>query len=289
MKSLFKTLSHYSLLLLLIPTLGCSDAMDDLPFEYIDVAGLERNFALFVPENVPEEPMPLLVAFHGGGMMYEEFPQQVAFQSLAESEGFIIAYPRGYNFPDNEGSWQLNTAEGRTHDVEFVRAMVDRISGRYSIDASRIYSTGYSLGSMYNYEVLCHMSDIFAASASYAGTMPMEPADCNPARFAPVMHIHGADDGIISYSETWGWKAWDEVGEMMNIPGLVEYWSNKYNCQETADTATDSSTHTVHSSCDQEVRVEHHRIEGLDHGWPSDINGTSTHQVIWTFLSEFSL
>ena len=276
--------------LFLIFSLGCSsDAMDELPFEYIEVEGLERNFALFVPEPTPAEPMPLLVAFHGGGMMYEEFPQQVAFQTLAEAEGFAIAYPRGYNFPGNEGEWQLNTAEGRTHDIAFISAMIDRISERYPIDASRIYGMGYSLGSMFSYEVACHMSDQFAAIASYAGTMPISPESCEPERFAPIMHIHGSSDGIISYTDSWGWKAWDEVGDMMNIPSLLDYWNGKYQCQTNEESVFDSSSHTVFSDCSQNARLEHHRIEGQDHDWPSAINGTSTHQLIWDFLSEFQI
>lgn len=277
------------LLMTVLLSVGCSDEMDELPFEYMEVAGVERNFALFVPENVPEEPMPLLVAFHGGGMMYEAFPQQAAFQDLAESEGFIIAYPRGYNFPDNEGEWQLNTAEGRTHDTEFVAAMIERITGRYAIDETRIYATGYSLGSMFTYEVACQMSDQFAAIASFAGTMPANHESCNLDRFAPVMHIHGTDDSIISYSDSWGWKAWDEVGAMMPIPALMDYWSTKYACQNMEDDPTEASPHSVYSECAQDARVEHHRIEGQGHGWPSSINGTSTHQVIWNFVSEYTL
>ena len=276
--------------LLLLFCFGCSsNAMDELPFEYLEVEGLKRNYAFFAPESLPQGPMPLLVAFHGGGMMYEEFPQQVAFQALAESEGFIIAYPRGYDFPGNEGTWQLNTAEGRTHDIAFISAMIDHLSERYPIDGSRIYGVGYSLGSMFSYEVACHMSDRFTAIASYAGTMPISPDSCEPERFAPIMHIHGASDGIISYSNSWGWKSWDEVGDMMNIPSLLEYWNTKYLCQSTEESVFDTSTHTVYDDCSQNARVEHHRIEGHDHDWPSAINGTSTHRVIWEFLSEFEL
>ena len=142
---------------------------------------------------------------------------------------------------------------------------------------------------MFSYEVACQMSDQFAAIASFAGTMPVSQDSCTPERFAPLMHIHGTADSIISYSDSWGWKAWDEVGTMMAIPDLVGHWSTQYNCQTLEETVADSSTHTVYSDCDQNARVEHHRLDGQDHGWPSSINGTSTHQVIWDFLSGFSL
>ena len=167
--------------------------------------------------------------------------------------------------------------------------MIDEISAAHSVDATRVYATGYSLGSMFSYEVACQMSDRFAAIASYAGTMPVSPADCNPQRFAPLMHIHGTDDYIISYNQTWDWKAWAEVGPMRPVPQLLEYWRAKYGCENESESSASSSTHIVYDQCEQDARVEHHRIGGLGHEWPASINGVSTHQVIWNFLSAFAL
>ena len=44
----------------------------------------------------------------------------------------------------------------------------------------------------------------------------------------------------------------------------------------------------IHDQCDQDARVEHHRLNGVVHDWPNEIDGVSTHQVMWTFLSGFS-
>jgi hypothetical protein len=37
------------------------------------------------------------------------------------------------------------------------------------------------------------------------------------------------------------------------------------------------------------VRVEHYRVNETGHGWPESINGVPTYQVIWSFLSGFSM
>jgi len=263
--------------------------MEQLPSQSLTVSGLERTYRLYVPASAAGKTVPLVVAFHGGGMMEEDFPQQVQFQALADAEGFILAFPQGYAFPGNEGEWQLNTDTDRRHDVEFVTAMIDDIASQHSIDSNRVYATGYSLGSMFSYEVACHMSDTFAAIASYAGTMPVSPAACQPQRFAPIMHLHGTEDSIIAYGNTWGWKSWDEVGTMMDIPSLVDYWKGKYNCQNSSETSAGGATHFVHDTCDQGAQVEHHRVDATGHEWPESINGTSTHQVIWSFLSRYTL
>ena len=76
---------------------------------------------------------------------------------------------------------------------------------------------------------------------------------------------------------------------MRDIPSLLSYWREKYQCTDEQENAGANATHVVYGGCAQNARVEHYRIGGADHGWPSQINGTSTHQVMWNFLSEFRM
>ena len=270
---------------------GCNWAGDPqhLPAETIDVNGLSRTYHIFVPANPPEGSMPLLIAAHGGGGAGEVFPQQGEFEALAEAEGIIIALPQGKVFAGNEGEWLLNTTPERMEDINFINALIADVSTNHSVDANRIYGIGYSLGSMFSYEFACQMSNQFAAIASFAGTMPVNPTACDPQRFAPIMHIHGTDDSIIAYGNEWGWKSWPQVGDMRDIPSLLSYWRDKYQCTDEQENAGANATHFVYGGCAQNARVEHYRIGGAGHGWPSQINGTSTHQVMWNFLSEFRM
>ncbi|MEE2758242.1 MAG: PHB depolymerase family esterase [Myxococcota bacterium] len=261
--------------------------MQTLPQQNISVGELQRGYYLYVPHAQHSGPRTLIVAFHGGGGIGVKFPQQARFEELAESEGIILAFPQGYEYPGNEGEWQLNTRPDAAHDINFIKAMIDEIASRHAIDRNRVYATGYSLGSMFTYEVACNMSDHFAAFASFAGTMPVKPAQCTPQQSRPIMHIHGRNDPIISYSNRWGWKAWDEVGRMMDIPSLVQYWRNKHQCRSENTNESSGSTHYVYGDCKQNARVEHHRIDGTGHDWPDEINGLSTHQVIWSFFRQF--
>ena len=169
-----------------------------------------------------------------------------------------------------------------------MEAMIDDISAQHSVDPARVYAIGYSLGSMFTYELACHMSSRFAAIASFAGTMPVSPKSCEPEKNVPIMHIHGLDDPVIAYGHTWDWKSWDSVGTMMDIPSLVQFWSDQYNCQNESRTESADSHHIVHSACEQNVRVEHYRVNETGHVWPDTLNGVPTYQVIWSFLSEFS-
>ena len=192
-----------------------TDAQQDTSIEYreppeqnavvsIDVDGLTRSYRLYIPSSEPNDPMPLLVAFHGGGGGEDvPFPQETRFNQLAESQGFVVAYPFEHLFPGNEGGWLLNTGPDRHEDIDFVEALIADVSSYTSIDTTRLYATGYSLGSMYTYDVACHLNHRFAAIASFAGTMPVNPNSCVLEDNVPIMHIHAQNDFLISYHNEW--------------------------------------------------------------------------------------
>lgn len=266
-----------------VPAEAASDRL--LAFE---VGDMTRQFRLYAPAADAGVALPVVLAFHGGGGRDWPFPQEQQFAALAEEAGVIIAYPLAELVLPNEGEWILNTTEDNDWDIDFVDTLIDKLSANYCVDDKRIYATGYSLGSMFTYELACQLNDRFAAIASFAGTMPVSPASCVLEDNVPILHLHGESDSIIAYGNQWDWKEWDSVGTMMSIPELVDYWQAANNCQSESESPTGSGTHYVYDDCDGGVRVEHHKLSGRDHDWPSTINEVSTHQVIWDFLSDFS-
>ena len=77
---------------------------------------------------------------------------------------------------------------------------------------------------MFTYEIACQLNSRFAAVASFAGTMPVEPESCYLYNQVAVMHIHGKLDYIIDYDDDWDWKDGEHegVGTMSSVPGLIE-------------------------------------------------------------------
>lgn len=275
-------------LITLALTLMLGGCVPPPPLFEVDVDGLSREYRLAVPAMPPAGEMPLLLLFQGGDGGDSRFPQEDRFLELGEAEGVLIARPIAQLLDGNEGAWLLNSDGTSRRDLDYVEAVIDDIASRHPVDRTRVYATGYSLGSMFTYELACHLSTRFAAIASFAGTMPVSPASCDPEDVVPVMHIHATDDGIIPYGESWEWKDWDAVGAMHDIPSLVTYWQEKYACSDTDVTPSSSSTHIVHSGCAEDARVEHHRLTDVGHWWPDEVGGASTHEQIWSFLSEFA-
>ena len=261
-----------------------------LPKTELAIDGVTREYYLFVPSDEASGPSGLIITLQGGGADAGwRFPRQDEWEAIAERENMIIALPSGYTYGDNEGAWVLNTDVTSMQDIKFFNQMISDISARHSVDMSRIYAVGYSLGSMFAYELACHMSDSFAAIASVAGTMPLNVKLCEHSRNVPIMHVHGVEDPIIAYDKSWEWKAWDSVGAMRDIPSLIEYWSEKYHCQSTVETIGEVTSHFAYSDCAQDARVEHYRLERGEHDWPETLLGQPTSEVMWSFLQQYTL
>ena len=274
----------------LIPSQNISQSMTS-----ISVNGIERMFRLSVPNSDAGTKLALIIAFHGGGGSDEDFQQQDQFDQLGEQQKFIIAYAIAEsNRTAAQGDWYLNTAATSRDDNHFSEAIVDELSNTYCIDEDRLYAIGYSLGSMFTYEIACQLNHRFAAVASFAGTMPVNPETCDLIGNVAVMHIHGKLDYIIDYDDDWDWKDGEHegVGTMRNIPGMIDYWAEKLNCQDDNTHSHlfngDEVEHIVHSDCDGDVRVEHYGMEAQEHTWPERVDGTYTYVLIWEFLNEFT-
>ena len=259
------------------------------------VDGVERLFRLSVPNSDAGTELAVIIAFHGGGGAEEDFDQQNQFDQLGEQEKFIMAYAIAEDDrTPAEGDWFLNTAATSRDDNDFSESIIEELSKAYCIDDDRLYAIGYSLGSMYTYEIACQLNHRFAAVASFAGTMPINPETCELAGSIAVMHIHGKLDYIIDYDEDWDWKdgEMEGVGTMSNIPGMIDYWGQKSNCQNENTHAHlfdgDEVEHIVHSDCDGDVRIEHYGMEAQEHSWPNEVDGTATYQLMWDFLSDFT-
>ena len=257
----------------------------------IMVNGQEREFRLSVPSSDAGTKLALIIAFHGGGGAGEDFQQQSEFDQLGEQEKFIMAYAIAEDDRTAaEGEWYLNTAATSRDDNDFTEAIVDNLSSQYCIDQSRLYGIGYSLGSMFTYEIACQLNHRFAAVASFAGTMPVDPETCELVGNMGVMHIHGKFDYIIDYDDDWDWKDGEHegVGTMSNVPGMIDAWSMRANCASSETDADFFLEHITHSGCFGDTRVEHYGIEFGEHSWPDEVDGTPTYQLMWDFLSDFT-
>ena len=257
----------------------------------IEVNGVEREFRLSAPSSEPGTSLPLVIAFHGGTDSQEDFAQQEQFDQSGEQEKFVMAYAIAeQDRTAAEGEWFLNTAATSEEDNNFAEAIVDELSESYCIDQDRLYAIGYSLGAMFTYEIACQLNHRFAATASFAGTMPVNPESCEIAKGIGILHIHGKLDYIIYYHQDWEWKDGEHegVGTMSEVPNLIDYWAAKSSCQANSVETSLTEEHIVHNDCMDDVIIEHYGLQFWDHNWPSEVAGEPPYELMWNFLIQFS-
>ncbi len=257
----------------------------------IEVNGVEREFRLSAPSSEAGTRLPLVIAFHGGTDSQEDFAQQEQFDQLGEQEKFVMAYAIAeQDRTAAEGEWFLNTAATSEEDNNFAEAIVDELSESYCIDQDRLYAIGYSLGAMFTYEIACQLNHRFAATASFAGTMPVNPESCDIARGIGILHIHGKLDYIIYYHQDWEWKDGEHegVGTMSEVPNLIDYWAAKSSCQAISVETSLTEEHIIHNDCMDDAIIEHYGLQIWDHNWPGEVDGQPTYELMWNFLSQFS-
>ncbi|MBX3067235.1 MAG: hypothetical protein KF844_01125 [Cryobacterium sp.] len=232
--------------------------------------GQERTYRVFVPRNLPESA-PLVVMLHGGGGSGEQAEKSYGWDRLAQSQGFVVAYPDGlgevipaWNVDGPNGSDPNCCGQsGRTgvDDVGFVSQVVKTIQSKLSIDPNRIYAAGMSNGAILSYTLACE-TDIFAAIGPTSGTML---TSCDNPSPVSVIHIHGLQDTNIPFDGSKG----EGVASIDGPPveDVISAWRSTDQC-DSPTTSSHGVVTTSIATCPDGRAVELITIADAEHGWP---------------------
>jgi len=267
---------------------------------HILVGGRQRSFLVDLPPGYDDrQRYPLVIDFHGGGGSPAGARKQTGFSALGARVGVIVVYPAGSGRLNGERllTWNAETCcayAQREHidETEFVRALLDTVQVRYSIDPTRVYATGLSNGGMMAHLVGCRLSDRFAAIAVVSGELTV---DCRPAHPVSVLIIHGTADENLPYDGGVGRKALASHN-VRPVRYAFETWRSRDRCPDSVRVSvTGSLTHSTWAPCADGTAVELYKITGGGHAWPggermsSLLDAPSTAldatQVIWAFFA----
>lgn len=250
----------------------------------LTVDGMERSYFLHVPANLAaDQPIPLVLAFHGYTGTGETMEIATGFDGLADTFGFLVAYPNGTG-PVGETSWNAVGCCGfakynNVDEAAFVRAIIADIQADARIDPKRVYATGFSNGAFLAYRFGCEMSETFAAVAPVAGVLLNNP--CRPAQPVSVLHIHGMADPSVPYA---GGMTPAEDGVFESVEVSIATWVQLNGCPSTpAVEQIDLAKHTVYEDCQKGTSVELYTLQGIGHTWPPDAI-LPTSRIIWNFF-----
>jgi polyhydroxybutyrate depolymerase len=263
----------------------------------VDVGGVARTYRLHVPEGLrSDEPVPLLVALHGGGGSGEQYSRSSQWDSVADAEGFVVVYPDGTGgIPTwNAGECCGAAARDDTDDVGLVDALIDHLAATLPIDEERVVATGHSNGSTMSYRLACELADRIVAIGVQAA--PLTYDGCAPSEPVSVLHIHGAEDPNVPIGGGQGSTGLSQL-DWPSVREGVDTMAVAAGCDGDPATSTAGilST-TMWSGCDDGTEVELVVVAGGGHGWMrpggtgqrggaeevGDFDSTAT---IWDFLS----
>lgn len=189
----------------------------------ITVEGKTRRYWLYVPASVEgQENVPVVFSLHGRfGTDDPNDPGKPLFTSLAEEKKFIVVYPQGRDaekdkadYPGDDWKegfggttgWEATGKENA--DTKFIKALVDKIQADYktknasnsniSVDPTKFYLCGFSMGGMMTYACAKVLNGTFAAYGSCSG-YPLNEFHMNLATEKPIpfIHLHGNHDQIL--------------------------------------------------------------------------------------------
>lgn len=252
----------------------------------MQVDGFTRVYREYVPPSLPNTPVPLLLALHGGNQYGDAMEQMTGFDSLAEADGFIVAYPNGHGQTWNAGSCCGYPNVSTDNEIDFIGALITRLSANGRIDAKRVYVTGFSAGAAMAYTIACRLAPRVAAIAVVAGTMDLNA--CHPQQPVSVLEIHGTADEELQFT-----------GGTVGVTGavspptmdVVAKWAALDACPGSpVPQATGTVLVTTWTGCSGGTTVELQAVLGADHNWYAPALGGSdavvdATQVVWAFLS----
>lgn len=191
----------------------------------ITVEGKTRKYWLYVPASVEgKENVPVVFSLHGRfGTDDPNDHGKPLFTSLAKEKNFIVVYPQGRNagsdqdkadYPGDDWKegfggttgWEATGKENA--DTKFIKALVDKIQADYktknasnsyiSVDPTKFYLCGFSMGGMMTYACAKVLNGTFAAYGSCSG-YPLNEFHMNLATEKPIpfIHLHGNHDQIL--------------------------------------------------------------------------------------------
>lgn len=216
---------------------------------------LDRAYIVCIPSRLREspQPVPLVLAFHGGGGTAALFQSKTAYEEADNSDEFVVAYPNGCGrmghkigcdcieeLDDETGKISISCDQGdwnskggnsisaicKLDDERFVAEIVSDLSDNYGVvDRNQVYAVGYSAGGMFSYRLACESAETLGFTLAAIGPTAATLAVQNPRRECTpplggvsIFHVHNLQDANVPFQGGGVLNDWPAV-----TPGLRRF------------------------------------------------------------------
>jgi predicted esterase len=165
----------------------------------IVAAGRNRSFELYLPPGGGQGAACVFV-WHGNGDTGKNIADFFGGKYLAEKQNAIVVGPSsccddGINdCCDMLMTWNFGEFSKKEADLALFDDMLSCIDKQFNIDNTRVYSTGFSSGSLWTTYLLLHRSDYFAAVSIFSGGTGTVFPYATPAVKVPALLAWGGEN-----------------------------------------------------------------------------------------------
>jgi polyhydroxybutyrate depolymerase len=284
-------LRQVAIFLIALLFLGAARTAEPLPippgdYEFrVHHGAKARSYLLHVPPRATTgRPLPLLIAFHGGGSSASGMKNHYGIDRLADRFGYLVAYPNGSGFLKQAGlSWNAGQCcgyalERKIDDTGFTAAVIDDVAKRIPIDPKHVFAAGHSNGAMMAHRVAIDLGDRVVAIAAVAGSLVYG----TPRRTTPrsVLVIHSIDDPLALYQGGEGPRR-PLTGRRSHhepVENTVKWWAKNNGCagvlmsgqilEQMHSKKRFTAQKIEHDDCRDGSKVAFWKLSGTGHAWP---------------------
>lgn len=239
----------------------------------LNIGGTNRSFLLARPTTMPATPLPLVISMHGDGGNSAGMRAALPIETPAAGQA-VFVYPKsaGSAF----GYWD---DAGRTHERQFVQAIIASVQANPGINTGRVYLAGFSGGATMANALGCRMGrNVIRGLAIHSGTLYPAGGDFGytgnggvTCDLPAAILIWGMNDNVTGVTYTDG-------------QNIRNNYLATHGCQATTSAFTPSPC-VAYNGCAH--RVNWCAIPGLGHSvWGSGgAAAQSAATAIWNFIA----
>jgi len=252
-----------------------------------------RTFHVHVPPSyTTTSSIPVVFAWHGLGNACADFASKTSYSKVSDANNFIVVYPCGVGVVPAFNAGVCCQGIEQTDDFEFARLMIAKVRDNWSkVNASRIFTSGYSNGGMMSEVLSCKMHHVFRAAVSVSGTLTLNPGNeqaltecdklyANATRPVALLKIHGTADPTVPWTG-------NPLLRFVAIPTDFKGWSTRNKCVgDPVNTFTQGVySNQIYQNC-RGGNVELLTVKDGKHHWPNDPDFKAS-EYAWKFFSKF--
>ena len=262
------------------PEEGIAETKETIELKYEDIPELE--YYLYVPDTVDldstTEKYPLVLAFHGNALHPLAHIQNTRWPLVAKEKKFVVVAVNGL----------YNT----TSNADAISDLVDYMIENHSIDASRVYCTGYSKGTMETMNFAQSYTEKLAGMGLFEPVYGYFPV-YQPTATIPVYAILGQKEFFPVFP-----KDTEKTAESLNAVGKVngftytydeklgEPWGYEFDLNESLRLPEERGVMHIHSIASEKDGVVYTKLVDA-YNLGHNVLPSSAWEM-WDFLSQFS-